>query len=151
MKIAIGCDEAAFQLKEQIKKYLQEKKIEVVDFGTYDPSESVLYPNMAQKVAESVAQNKQDFGVLICGTGIGMAISACKVNGIRAAVCHDAYSTERSKKSNNCNIMCMGARVIGLETAKYMLDLWLKSDFVGGGSQPKVDAISDIEKKYNKD
>ncbi len=148
MKFAIGCDEAAFDLKELIKKHLQEKGIEVTDFGTYNADEKVLYPNVAQKLSESVAAKNEDYGILICGTGIGMAISANKVPGIRAAVCHDAYSTERSKKSNDCQVMCMGARVIGFETAKYMVDLWIKSDFAGGGSTPKVEAMNEIDKKY---
>ncbi len=148
MKIAIGCDEAAFELKELIKQHVSDKGIEIVDFGTYSQDEKVLYPNIAQAVAESVAAKNEDYGILICGTGIGMSISASKVPTIRAAVCHDAYSTERSKKSNNCQIMCMGSRVIAPETAKYLVDLWLSCEFDGGGSQPKVDAIADIEKKY---
>jgi ribose 5-phosphate isomerase B len=148
MKIAIGCDEAAFELKEIIKEYVATKGIEMVDFGTHNDSEKVLYPNIAEAVSQSVSDGNQDYGILICGTGIGMAISANKVPGIRAAVCHDAFSTERSKKSNDCNVLCMGSRVIGHETAKYMVDLWLRCDFSGGSSKPKVDAMIEMDKKY---
>jgi len=143
MKIAIGCDEAAFHMKERIKKHLSEKH-EVVDFGVYDES-PVLYPDIAIKVAEPVARGEFDRGILICGTGIGMAITANKVKGIRAAVCHDIFSTERSVKSNNAQIMCMGARIIAPETAIMLTDIWLECIFTGGGSKAKVDRIIQYE------
>ena len=146
MKLAIGCDEAAFELKEIIKKLLGNKGIEVEDFGTYTVSEKVLYPNIAIKVAESIQRGDNERGILICGTGIGMAITANKVDGIRAAVCHDPYSTERSRKSNDAQIMCMGSRVIAPELAKYLVELWLTCEFAGGGSKDKVDRISEYEK-----
>lgn len=146
MKLAIGCDEAAFQLKETIKELLQNKGVEVQDFGTYSEDEKVLYPDVSIKVAESVQKNENERGILICGTGIGMAIAANKVEGIRAAVCHDPYSTERSRKSNNAQIMCMGARVIAPELAKYLVELWLSCEFAGGGSKEKVDRICEYEK-----
>lgn len=146
MKLAIGCDEAAFELKEIIKKLLESKGIEVEDFGTYTASEKVLYPNIAIKVAESIQRGDNERGILICGTGIGMAITANKVDGIRAAVCHDPYSTERSRKSNDAQIMCMGSRVIAPELAKYLVELWLTCEFAGGGSKDKVDRISEYEK-----
>jgi ribose 5-phosphate isomerase B len=145
MKLAIGCDEAAFTLKEIIKQYLEEKGVEIEDFGTYDVEEKILYPDVAVKVAESVSEGKNERGILLCGTGIGMAISANKVPGIRAAVCHDIYSTERSRKSNDAQIMCMGARVIGAELAKSLVDIWLKCEFSGGGSKDKVDKIAEYE------
>lgn len=148
MRLAIGCDEAAFQLKEVIRKYVEEKGIEVEDYGVYDSEAKVLYPDVAVAVSESVASGKNDRAILICGTGIGMTISANKVPGIRAAVCHDMYSTERSRKSNNCQVLCLGARVIGSETAKSMVDVWLESEFQGGRSQPKVDKINEYEQKY---
>lgn len=148
MKLAIGCDEAAFTLKEIIKQYLEEKGIEVEDFGTYNASEKILYPDVAVKVATSISKGEYERGILICGTGIGMAISANKVPGIRAAVCHDIFSTERSRKSNNAQIMCMGARVIAPEYAKLLLDNWLKCEFEGGGSQDKVDKISEYEQCF---
>lgn len=148
MRLAIGCDEAAFQLKEVIRKYVEEKGMEVDDYGVYNSEAKALYPDVAVKVSESVATGKNHRAILICGTGIGMAISANKVPGIRAAVCHDMYSAERSRKSNNCQILCLGARVVGLETAKSMVDVWLESEFQGGRSQPKVDKINEYEQKY---
>lgn len=141
MKIAIGCDEAAFDMKETIRKYLEEKGHEMIDCGTYDKS-PVLYPDIAVKTARKITSGEAERGILICGTGIGMAISANKVPGIRAAVCHDSFSTERSRKSNDAQIMCMGARVIGIELAKQLVDIWLKCEFAGGGSTAKVERIN---------
>ena len=124
MKIAIGCDEAGCGLKHIIIDLLQKEGIEVTDEGCRD-DEVVLYPNIAERVANIVADGEADRGILICGTGIGMAMAANKVKGIRAAVCHDPFSTERSRKSNDAQIMCMGARVIGPELAKMLVKLWL--------------------------
>lgn len=145
--IAIGCDEAAYDFKEIIKEMLIEKGYEVEDYGTYD-NKPVLYPGIAFAVAHAVAEGKHDRGILICGTGIGMAISANKVKGIRAAVCHDPFSTERSRKSNNAQIMCMGARIIAPELGKMLVDLWLKCDFEGGRSTPKVNRIIEYENEH---
>ena len=136
MKIAIGCDEAGCGLKHIIIDLLQKEGIEVTDEGCRD-DEVVLYPNIAERVANIVADGEADRGILICGTGIGMAMAANKVKGIRAAVCHDPFSTERSRKSNDAQIMCMGARVIGPELAKMLVKLWLTCDFAGGGSGHK--------------
>ena len=122
MKIAIGCDEAGCGLKHIIIDLLQKEGIEVTDEGCRD-DEVVLYPNIAERVANIVADGEADRGILICGTGIGMAMAANKVKGIRAAVCHDPFSTERSRKSNDAQIMCMGARVIGPELAKMLVKL----------------------------
>ena len=149
MKIAIGCDEAGCGLKHIIIDLLQKEGIEVTDEGCRD-DEVVLYPNIAERVANIVADGEADRGILICGTGIGMAMAANKVKGIRAAVCHDPFSTERSRKSNDAQIMCMGARVIGPELAKMLVKLWLTCDFAGGGSAPKVEAIPQMEEKYFK-
>ena len=150
MKIAIGCDEAAYRLKVAIMKHLDTKEdIEYTDFGA-DEGEVILYPDVAQKVASAVAAGDFDRGILVCGTGIGMCITANKVPGIRAAVCHDPYSAERSRKSNNAQILCMGERVIGVEVAKYLVDIWLGCDFAGGGSAPKVQRITDVEQMYVK-
>lgn len=150
MRIAIGCDEAAYNLKSEIKKHLANRKdIELVDFGA-DAGAVVLYPDIAYAVAEAVAKGDFDRGILFCGTGIGMAICANKVPGIRAAVCHDPFSAERSRKSNNAQIMCMGERVIGVELAKYLVDIWLDCDFAGGGSTPKVARINELEMEYKK-
>ena len=149
MKIAIGCDEAGCGLKHIIIDLLQKEGIEVTDEGCRD-DEVVLYPNIAERVANIVADGEADRGILICGTGIGMAMAANKVKGIRAAVCPDPSSTERSRKSNDAQIMCMGARVIGPELAKMLVKLWLTCDFAGGGSAPKVEAIKQMEEKYFK-
>lgn len=147
MRLALGCDEAGFNLKTKIMEHLDGMGVEYDDFGA-NKGESVLYPNVAKSVAEAIADGQYERGILICGTGIGMAITANKVPGIRAAVCHDPFSTERSRKSNNAQIMCMGERVIGSELAKSLVDIWLKSEFSGGGSKPKVDRITEIEKSY---
>ncbi len=150
MRIAVGCDEAAYHLKMEIIGHLRTKEnIDVVDFGA-EEGEIILYPDVAQKVAEAIAAGEFDRGILVCGTGIGMAMTANKVPGIRAAVCHDPFSAERSRKSNNAQIMCMGERVIGVELAKYLVDIWLASDFQGGGSAAKVERIMEVEGKYRK-
>lgn len=150
MKIAIGCDEAAYSLKLEIMRHLDKKPgIEYMDFGAVS-GEVVLYPDVAYKVAEEVAAGNFDRGILVCGTGIGMSICANKVSGIRAAVCHDPFSAERARKSNNAQIMCMGERVIGVELAKYLVDIWLACDFAGGGSAPKVERINELEIEHRK-
>jgi ribose 5-phosphate isomerase B len=150
MKIAIGCDEAAYKLKVAIVEHLKNRDdIELKDFGA-NAGEVILYPDVAKAVAEAVASGEFERGILVCGTGIGMAITANKVPGIRAAVCHDPFSTERSRKSNNAQIMCMGERVIGVELAKYLVDIWLNCDFSGGGSTPKVNRIDEIDAMYHK-
>jgi len=148
MKLAIGCDEAGYRLKAIIKEHLAGRKdIEITDFGVEEDG-TALYPDIAQKVAEAIRRGEFERGILVCGTGIGMAMTANKVPGIRAAVCHDPYSTERSRKSNNAQIMCMGERVIGTELAKMLVDLWLKCAFSGGGSAPKVKRMMEIEASY---
>jgi ribose 5-phosphate isomerase B len=144
MKLAIGCDEAAYDLKQVLKKHLTDTGHEVVDFGTHDAL-PVLYPDVAIKVAEQVAQGTFERALLLCGTGIGMAISANKVKGIRAAQCHDTYSAERASRSNDAQIITIGARVVGPELAKSIVDAWLVSTFDGGRSQPKVDLIRAYE------
>jgi len=147
--VAIGADEAAFDLKEILKAYLQGRGVEVVDYGAFDKN-PVLYPDVAVKVAEAVAAGTHGRGILMCGTGIGMAISANKVPGIRAANCHDTYSAQRARKSNDAQILTMGARVIGPELAKTIVDAWLASEFEGGGSAPKVQRIREYDEKYRK-
>lgn len=150
MKIAIGCDEAAYKLKIEIIKHLEKREdIEIIDFGA-NQGEAVLYPNVAKEVAEAISRGEFERGILMCGTGIGMSMTANKVPGIRAAVCHDPFSTERSRKSNDAQIMCMGERVIGVELAKYLVDIWLSCNFEGGGSRPKVERIKEIDREYHK-
>lgn len=145
MNIALGCDEAAYDLKLIIKKHLLEAGHVIEDFGTHD-AQPVLYPDIAFTLAEAIARGKFERGLLFCGTGIGMAISANKVPGIRAAQCHDTYSAERASRSNDAQIITIGARVVGPELAKAIVDKFLASTFDGGKSQPKVDLISAYEK-----
>jgi ribose 5-phosphate isomerase B len=147
--IAIGSDHAGFALKNILKARLEEWGYQVKDYGCYS-EEPVNYPRYAQAVAEAVAAGEHERGVLICGTGIGMAITANKVAGIRAAQCHDVHSAERARKSNDAQIMTMGARVIGTELAKALLRVWLDSEFAGevSPSYPKVQEIMQVEAKY---
>ena len=144
MAIAIGCDEAGFELKEVLKRALIEGGHAVEDFGTHD-TQPVLYPDIALAAATSIAEGRNDRGVLLCGTGIGMAITANKVGGIRAAQCHDTYSAERARKSNDAQIITMGARVIGPELAKSILQVWLAADFEPARSGPKVARMNEID------
>lgn len=148
-KIAIGCDEAAYALKIVLKDHLEKLGYEVTDYGA-EKGEVVLYPDVAAKVAKAVAAGEFERAVLTCGTGIGMAITANKIPGVRAAVCHDPFSAERARKSNNAQIICFGERVIGHELAKSLLTTWLESEFSGGGSAPKVQRICDYEEEYFK-
>ena len=149
MRVAIGADDAAYDLKETLKSHLAGNGVEVVDYGVFDKSPS-LYPDIAVKVAEAIAEGKHTRGILMCGTGLGMAIAANKVPRIRAATCHDTYSAERARKSNDAQILTMGAWVIGPELAKTIVDAWLKSEFEGGGSTRKVARILEYEKKFLK-
>ena len=147
MKLAIGCDEAAYELKMIIKKHLQLAGHDITDMGCHDGA-AVLYPNIAFVVAENVMRGNAERAILLCGTGIGMAISANKVQGIRAAQCHDTYSAERASRSNDAQIITIGARVVGPELAKAIVDKFLESTFDGGKSQPKVDLISQYESQH---
>lgn len=147
MKVAIGCDHNAYALKEQIKTFLEESGHEVVDYGCHS-GEEVDYPHVAFDVATDIKDGKLERGILLCGTGIGMAIAAGKVPGIRAALCHDVYSAERARKSNNAQVLTLGARVIGSETAKKVVEAWMNSEFEGGGSARKINIITEREKEY---
>lgn len=149
MKIAIGCDDAAYNLKIELINYLESLGIECDDFGA-GAGDTTLYPNVAEKVALAVAEGKYERAILTCGTGIGMCITANKIPGIRAAVCHDVFSAERSRKSNDAQIICFGERVIGVELAKSLLKTWLECDFAGGGSTPKLEKMKEIDAKYSK-
>ncbi len=149
MAIAIGCDEAGFELKELLKRTLQDGGHAVEDFGTFD-TQPVLYPDIAFAAAQSIVDGRNDRAVLLCGTGIGMAISANKVPGIRAAQCHDTYSAERARKSNDAQVITMGARVIGPELAKTILQAWLASEFEPERSGPKVARIKEFEASVEK-
>lgn len=126
--IALGCDHGGYELKQEIIKYLEGKNIEYKDFGC-DSTESVDYPVYAKKVAHAVADKECEFGILICGTGIGISIAANKVKGIRAALCHDCFSAEATREHNNANIVAMGARVIGPGLAVKIVDTFLNTPF----------------------
>ena len=149
MKLAIGSDHNGLGLKQVIAEHLQDRPdVELRDFGTHTP-DPVDYPDIARELAEAVSRGDCDRGILICGTGLGMDIAANKVRGIRATVCHDVYSAERSRKSNNAHIMTMGALIVGSELAKKLVDVWLESEFQGGRSAPKVAKIMEIEQAHS--
>ena len=142
--IAIGSDHAAYDFKIEIVNYLKEKGYECKDFGS-EANVRADYPDYARLVAKSIQSGESDRGMLFCGTGIGMSIAANKVKGIRAAVCTEALSAELSRKHNNANILCLGARMTGIELAKRIVDVWLETEFEGGRHQTRVDIISSIE------
>lgn len=145
--IAIGCDPNAAELKEAIKKHLVDLGYKWQDYGSDDP----IYANVAIKVSEAIAAGKHERGILICGTGIGMCITANKVPGAYAANCYDPYSTERSRKSNNVNIMTLGAQVVGVELAKSLVTIWMNSEYTPGGrSEPKIQKIYKYAKEHEK-
>src|SRR3972149_8265794 len=131
MKIAIGCDELAIDLKNALIEVIKEKGIEYDDFGVNTP-EKVDYPDIAKRVVTEVQKGNFDRGILVCGTGVGMAISANKFKGIRAAVCHDIYSAQRSILSNDCQILCMGSLIVGKGLAQEILKVWLGIQRTGG-------------------
>lgn len=144
MKLAIGNDHVAVEMKQEIKAYLEEKGIEVIDVGT-NSTERFNYPVSGYKVAKMVAAGEVEGGVLICGTGVGISLAANKVRGIRACVCSDPYTAKLSKQHNNTNIIAFGARVIGIETAKMIVDEWLGAEYEGGRHQTRIDMIREIE------
>ncbi len=146
-KIAVGCDPHAAKLKKAIIKHLVKLGYECEDYGSDDP----IYANVAITLAEAVASDKHDRGILMCGTGIGMCIAANKVSGAYAAICSDAYSTERSIKSNNVNIMTLGEQVTGIALAKSLVTIWMNSEYVSGGrSEPKIRRICDYAREHEK-
>jgi ribose 5-phosphate isomerase B len=147
MRIALGCDEAGLPLLDVLRGYLQEKNIPVKDFGVHS-TDPVDYPDIALVASESVASGECDRAILVCGTGIGMSITANKVPGVRAALCHDTYSAERARKSNDAQVITMGARVIGTELAKKIIEVWLESDFDGGRSAPKVAKMNAVDERF---
>lgn len=144
MKIAIGNDHVAVEMKNQIMDYLKEEGHEVVNVGT-NSTERCDYPVYGLKVAKMVAAGDVDCGILICGTGVGISLSANKVKGIRAVVCSEPYSAMLSKQHNNTNVLAFGARVVGVELAKMIVDQWLNAKFEGGRHQKRVDMLGDIE------
>lgn len=149
MKIAVGSDHGGVELKEEIKKFLNDEGYEFKDFGT-NSTESCDYPDYALPVAEAVAAKEYDLGILICGTGIGIGIAANKVPGIRAALCSDTFSAHATREHNNANILTLGQRVVGPGLAIDIVKTFLNTEFEGERHQKRIDKIAEIEKKYNK-
>ena len=144
--VAIGSDEAGFELKARLCEVIRAEGFEVLDYGCHS-LEPVDYPDVAFEVAHAVARGEHERGILVCGTGIGMAIAANKVPGVRAAQAHDPYSAERARKSNDAQILTLGARVIGPDLAATLVRIWLHSEFAGGGSARKVAKITAAEER----
>lgn len=146
--IVIGCDNAAVSMKNMLIDFLTNKGITVENMGCDSTEDPTNYPSIAKRVCERIIESGYTKrGILVCGTGIGMCITANKFYGIRAAVCHENYSAERSILSNNCNVLCMGERVIGHELAKKVVGEWITLEFKDGRSTPKVQEIMSIERE----
>lgn len=148
MKIGFGCDHTAIELKKTLMEHLEKKGYECVDYGAYEGAGKVNYPDQGLKVAQAIMRGEVEKGVLICGTGIGISLAANKVPGIRAAVCSEPYSARLTVQHNNANIIAMGARVVGPELAKMIVDEFFGAEFEGGRHAVRVDMITDIEKMY---
>lgn len=146
MKIGIGNDHAAVEMKNAIKAYLEELGHEVVNYGT-DTTESCDYPEYGRKVGEAVAAGEVDSAVLICGTGVGISIAANKVKGVRAAVCSDVTTAHLVKEHNDANIIAFGARIVGIEKAKDIVKAYLDAEYQGGRHQRRIDMIHEIENR----
>ncbi|EDP74951.1 ribose 5-phosphate isomerase B [Hydrogenivirga sp. 128-5-R1-1] len=147
MKIAVGSDHAGFPLKERIKEFLLEEGHEVIDFGTTS-EESTHYPLFARDVSLAVQSGEADRGILVCGTGIGMSITANKFRGIRAALCFNEYMARMSRLHNDANVLCLGDRVIGEDLALAIVEVWLKTPFEGGRHAKRVELIANIEREH---
>lgn len=147
MKIGLGSDHGGYNLKEEIKKHLQSKGVECVDFGTENGVDSVDYPIYGEKVAKAVVSKDVDYGILCCGTGIGISLAANKVKGIRCAVVSDTFSAKMSKAHNNANMLSLGERVIGKGLALEIVDAWINTEFEGERHLRRVNMLNDIEQK----
>lgn len=143
-KLYIGCDHAALHMKNDIVGYLNDKGYDVEDMGTYTP-DRVDYPVYAEKVARAVVSDKGSLGILVCGTGIGMSMAANKINGVRAAAVSEAYSAILTRQHNDANVLCIGARVIGIETAKMIVDGFLTAEYEGDRHAKRVEMIMALE------
>ena len=146
MKITIGSDHAATELKETVKKVLAEFDAEINDVGTFG-TERVDYPDIAEKVCADVTSGKSERGIVLCGTGIGISIAANKINGIRCALCGDVYSAKMSREHNNANVLAMGGRVIGSGLAGEIVRAWLTTDFAGKRHERRINQITALEQK----
>ncbi|MHB2150251.1 ribose 5-phosphate isomerase B [Calditrichota bacterium LG25] len=143
MKLAIGADHAGYVLKEQIKDYLKSKDIDFKDVGTFK-IESCDYPEFAYKVGQAVSTGEVDLGILICGTGIGMSITANKIKGVRAALAHDEQTAKLSRQHNNANVLCMGGRILSEEEAIQIVEVWLNTSFEGGRHEKRLKLITQL-------
>lgn len=150
MRIGIGNDHVALELKNVIKEHLEELGHEVVDFGTNSP-ERFDYPIAGYRVGRAVASGEVDLGVLMCGTGVGISLAANKVHGVRACVCSEPYSARLSREHNNTNVLAFGARVVGTELAKMIVDEWLAASFEGGRHARRVAMLEEIEQTQELD
>ena len=144
--LALGCDHGGYELMQEVKKHLENRGIAYHDFGC-SSTESVDYPIYGKKVAEAVARGEFEKGILICGTGIGISIAANKVKGIRACVCSEPFTAKMSRAHNDCNVLAFGARVVGAELAKMIVDTWINTEFEGGRHQRRVDLLMEIEER----
>ena len=149
MKVVLASDHRGYQLKDSLKKFLEEREIEFLDVGTFSAA-SVDYPDFAMLAAEKVSRGDYDRGILICGSGIGMCIVANKFPGVRAAVCHDVSAAEMSRKHNDSNMLGLGADVISEELARKILHVWLETKFEGGRHLRRIQKISEIESRLGK-
>ncbi len=147
MKIALGSDHGGFELKEDIKAYLKSENCEVIDLGT-DSEEPVDYPDFALRVAREVAVEACDLGILVCGTGIGMSITANKVPGIRAALCNDLFCAEHARRHNDANVLTIGGRIVEPDAARKIVKMFITTPFDGGRHRRRVDQIMAIEKEW---
>lgn len=149
MTIAIGCDHAGFELKNEIISLLKDLSIECIDYGTKGP-ESIDYPDIGEKVSEAVSTGKIKKGILICGTGIGMSIVANKFPGVRASLCNDLYTAKMSRLHNDANILVFGGRVVGKDLAKEIVKTWVSTTFEGERHCIRLDKITQIEERLAK-
>lgn len=151
MKIAMGSDHTGVEYRQEIAKFVKEKfAYEIIDFGPYS-GDSCDYPVFGAKVARAVASGEADLGIAICGTGIGIGISCNKVRGIRCCTCSEPYSARLSRQHNNSNVLSFGARVVGLEMAKMIVDEWLSAEYEGGRHQRRIDLVAQIEAEEEAD
>ena len=146
MKIGIANDHAAVEMKNEVIAYLESKGYEVVNYGT-DTHDSCNYPEFGEKIGRAVVSGEVDKGIAICGSGLGISLAANKVKGVRASLCSEPYTAKMSREHNDANVLAFGARVIGIEMAKMIIDTWLGTEFLGGRHQTRVDMIMDIEKR----
>ena len=149
MKIAIGCDHAGFELKEDLRVYLRERGVEVLDLGTPEGA-PVDYPEIGMAVAKKVSTGAIPRGILICGTGIGMSLVANRFRGVRATLCHDLYTARMSREHNDSNVLVLGGRLLGKGIAREIVGIWLEAEFLGGNHQRRLDQIARLDEKGRK-